>query len=255
MQLPEHEARLIAWQTLVDGTAAPAWAQRHGTRFSADGLQGLCMSSAEAVDPVRGDAPYDDYFAAGLMAQSILIALARTRPQRESYLTVLDDGSRIAPVLAAAGWRHLASEALMLAEPQPDAAAAADADIRLLTAADDVVAWNARDPEPLAWLRRENLADSRQRHYVLAVDGRPASRARSTTIDDRSYLTRVFTDPALRGRGLAARVLRRVLHDDALHGVRFNVLSADLPAVPLYERLGWRVVGRTQVFVRTAVGG
>jgi GNAT superfamily N-acetyltransferase len=245
--LSVHEARLIAWQTMIDGVAAPAWARRYGSRLSRDGLVGLRMTVAEAIDPQYGDAPHDDYFAAGLLAQSILIALARSRPQATSFLTVLDEGNRMDPLFAA-GWRRIAGEALMLATPQLSDAAAADSAIVQLTADADVDHWNAADPEPLAWLRRENLADVQQRHYLLLVDGRPASRVRSTQIDDRAYLTRLFTDPALRSRGFATRLLRRVLHDDARNGVRFSALSADLPAVPLYQRLGWQEVGRTQVF-------
>ena len=241
------DARTIAWQTMIDGVTTTAWARRYGTILSRDGLVGLRLTAAEAIDPQHGAAPCDDYFAAGLMAQSILIALARSRPQAVAFLTVLDDGNRMDPLLAA-GWRRCAAEALMLATPQLDADAAADGAIVRLTPDADVDHWNAADPEPLGWLRRENLADPDQRHYLLLHEGRPAARVRSTTIGDRAYLTRLFTDPALRGRGFATRLLRRALHDDARHGVRFSALSADLPAVPLYQRLGWQEVGRTLVF-------
>lgn len=249
--MSEYTDRRDAWQTMVDGVAAPAWARRYGTRLSRDGLVGLRMTVAEEIDPQSGDAPYDDYFAAGLMAQSILIALARSRPQAASFLVVLDEGNRMDP-LVAAGWRRYATEALMLATPQPDADAAADSAVVQLTADADAGHWNAADPEPLGWLRAENLADPAQRHYLLLHDGRPAARARSIQLGDRAYLTRVFTDPALRGRGLATRLLRRVLHDDALHGVQRSVLSANLAALPLYQRLGYRTVAQTLVFSTAA---
>ncbi|MFJ6050585.1 GNAT family N-acetyltransferase [Streptomyces sp. NPDC092307] len=66
----------------------------------------------------------------------------------------------------------------------------------------------------------------------------------TTPIDGRSELKRLWTDPALRGRGIASSLVRAVLAhaaENAVSAVRLSVWEWRAGAIALYERLGFTV--------------
>ncbi|MFV0402055.1 MAG: GNAT family N-acetyltransferase [Oscillospiraceae bacterium] len=58
------------------------------------------------------------------------------------------------------------------------------------------------------------------------------------------YIQNVYTVPAYRGKGLAVDVLTDLIEDVRQRGVEMLYLSAEVKAVPLYERLGFETVER-----------
>jgi hypothetical protein len=83
-------------------------------------------------------------------------------------------------------------------------------------------------------------------HYLLRVDGVPASVARRSTFDGASYLSSIGTARWARGRGLGTLVTR-VAGADALAGgsewIYLGVFSDNAGAIALYERVGYERVG------------
>jgi ribosomal protein S18 acetylase RimI-like enzyme len=83
-------------------------------------------------------------------------------------------------------------------------------------------------------------------HYLLRVDGTPASVARRSTFDGASYLSSIGTARWARGRGFGSLVTR-VAGADALAGgsewIYLGVFSDNVSAIALYERVGYERVG------------
>jgi GNAT superfamily N-acetyltransferase len=95
----------------------------------------------------------------------------------------------------------------------------------------------------------ERLSDSRylgllveERNAVVAgagvffCDFPPHWRHAEAT---RAYVLNVYTDPEVRGRGLAKRLMRHILEECRKRGVSTIVLHASPQGRPLYESLGF----------------
>jgi GNAT superfamily N-acetyltransferase len=65
--------------------------------------------------------------------------------------------------------------------------------------------------------------------------------------EDDTGVQYVATDPAARRAGHAGAVLRRALGDAAGRGARTSTLTASEQGRPLYERLGYRVIGTVEL--------
>jgi GNAT superfamily N-acetyltransferase len=59
--------------------------------------------------------------------------------------------------------------------------------------------------------------------------------------DRRGYVTNVFVEPELRGRGVARRLMEMATAEGRRRGIQLIVLHASPMGRPLYERMGWRV--------------
>lgn len=75
---------------------------------------------------------------------------------------------------------------------------------------------------------------------------RSGSRYRSS---GDAQLLNIAVDPDMRGRGIATALIReglRVLHGSGVPEVRLEVRPWNSSAVALYQKTGWREVGRTR---------
>ncbi len=83
-------------------------------------------------------------------------------------------------------------------------------------------------------------------HYLVRVDGAPASVARRATFDDASYLSSIGTAGWARGRGLGGLVTRSAVADAVRAGSRLTYLGVfadNSTAIGIYERAGFRQLG------------
>ena len=81
---------------------------------------------------------------------------------------------------------------------------------------------------------------------LLSVDGVPAAIARRASTADGSYLSSIGTRPAFRGRGVGALVTALAVHDAVTSAgplVHLGVEVDNDPAIRLYERLGFSLLG------------
>lgn len=81
---------------------------------------------------------------------------------------------------------------------------------------------------------------------LLSVDGEPAAIARRATTRDGSYLSSIGTRRAFRGRGLGALATVLAVQDAIEAGSDMVHLAVEVdnePALRLYERLGFALVG------------
>jgi predicted GNAT family acetyltransferase len=92
--------------------------------------------------------------------------------------------------------------------------------------------------------------------YVGYVAGRPVAAAELCLAGDVAGLYGVCTLEAERGRGFATALLARLLADTRDAGMRLATLQASAQGRPVYERLGFRPVGRyTEYKPRPGQGG
>lgn len=90
------------------------------------------------------------------------------------------------------------------------------------------------------------LDDPRVVLVLARVEGEPAAVAKATTFGGCTYLSSIGTRPALRGRGLAGLVTRQAVAASAGDGEQLaylGVFSGNVPALRLYERLGFASIG------------
>jgi len=86
--------------------------------------------------------------------------------------------------------------------------------------------------------------EDRYTHFLLRdVDGSALATARLKLLDDAGKAQRVAVARAGRGRGAGAAVMHALEDEARRQGRRRIVLSAQVSAIPFYERLGYVVDG------------
>jgi GNAT superfamily N-acetyltransferase len=86
--------------------------------------------------------------------------------------------------------------------------------------------------------------------YVARHDGRNACCMGIFEHEGDACVQLVGTIPEARGRGLASRLLLRALADARERGCRTTTLQATRAGHPVYTRLGYRDLGRIQMWER-----
>jgi GNAT superfamily N-acetyltransferase len=86
--------------------------------------------------------------------------------------------------------------------------------------------------------------------YVALHDGHPAACLAIWDVDDDAHVQMVGTVPEARGHGLASRLMRRALVDARERGLSVTRLQATAMGYPVYSRLGYRDLGRVQMWER-----
>lgn len=88
--------------------------------------------------------------------------------------------------------------------------------------------------------------ESLSSHFLARVDGVPAGTARWRHTDKGIKLERFAVLPGMRGRGVGQALVKAVLADiDAQPNIKGSLiyLHAQLTAVPLYEKFGFKKYG------------
>ncbi len=113
---------------------------------------------------------------------------------------------------------------------------------------DAVVALEAAsftNPWTRAMLERELEPPTAARVYVLRLPGVPVAAFCSCwVVGNELHINTIAVDPARRRQGLGGALMRRILHDVATEGVHratLEVRPSNLPALRLYERLGFTI--------------
>jgi ribosomal protein S18 acetylase RimI-like enzyme len=159
------------------------------------------------------------------------------------------------PVYQAAGYRCGDIEILM-DRPITQADAARPDDPRIVDKLTETqmgklaVVWNngrtANDYQPI--LPAHNTAPGLVQRFI-EIDGEPAAYGRAMAVGGNALLCDVNTFPNFRRRGLG-RALMESLHSGlARSEVTRVVLTATEMGMPLYEQLGYRILGRDHIYV------
>ena len=84
--------------------------------------------------------------------------------------------------------------------------------------------------------------------YVVLCDGTVAGMGALTALEpDYGEVKRIFLYPAFRGKGLSITLMEQLLSDARRYGyrhVRLDTFPAMLPAIGLYEKLGFYRIPR-----------
>jgi GNAT superfamily N-acetyltransferase len=86
--------------------------------------------------------------------------------------------------------------------------------------------------------------------YVALLDGAPACTLAIHDRDDDAHVTLVGTVEAARGRGLAPALMGQALVDARERGCTTTTLVATRMGHPVYAKLGYRDLGRVQMWER-----
>jgi putative acetyltransferase len=123
-------------------------------------------------------------------------------------------------------------------EPTPEVGA--------LIAELDEVLGAAYEPHQRHGLSIAQLFEPHIRFFVARLDGTAAGCGGVALFDDYAEVKRMYTRPAVRGRGLAKAVLRRI-EDEARatgkHVLRLETGHYQREAVGLYRRAGFKTCG------------
>jgi GNAT superfamily N-acetyltransferase len=166
---------------------------------------------------------------------------ARTYPAGEDYaLWCRDDDARIAAALADSGYVHSETTRPMLrqlaapvAEGPPAGSVLVDADRDRFAEFIEVPAYLLRDVADLCVYASVGFDSGLVVQYL----------------DSDAYVSMVYTAPESRGRGLATAVLAAAMNDAYRRGASTATLQATPMAESMYERNGFRPVGRWQEWV------
>jgi GNAT superfamily N-acetyltransferase len=156
--------------------------------------------------------------------------------------------------LARLGYLQSGCHATLIGEPAPDAAIPDDIELEKITSdglMEDflnayVAAWGipVAAQEEFKANVRPWLGEPGWSLYLARADGRPAATAILFVHAGVGYFADAATDPAFRGRGLHAALLRRRLHDASAAGVDFVCSGADFLSTSHrnMERAGMRLL-------------
>jgi ribosomal protein S18 acetylase RimI-like enzyme len=165
-----------------------------------------------------------------------------------------DDDPALGRELARLGFFPSSSHAALVGEPNPDVSLPGDVAVEPVSSAEQMEAFLAA--YVLGWGIPERAADQFRRNvrpwldqpgwslYLARVGGRPAAAATLFTHNGIGYFADCATDPAFRGRGLHAALLRRRLLDASVAGVDFVCSGADFLSTSHrnMERAGMRLL-------------
>lgn len=118
-------------------------------------------------------------------------------------------------------------------------------DIREVAAIND----RAYGHGPGAWAAALTRPPSIPIHWAVAVaGGEPIAGAAVIDVGDDALVTAVGTVPEHKGRGLAGHLVHSLLREAESRGARTGSLQASKAGAPIYERLGFRDVGWTDLW-------
>ncbi len=191
---------------------------------------------------------HDEALAQGCAPQDVLAALQARRPEKEHYITVLDDAPGLRASYEQAGYVCTVTEFLMVLDLTHLPAEAHPHHVEIARLG-DIERLNTADPEPRTWVWPQTIAHPGVRHYFIWQDDRVAARAFSWRCDtNTSYVSHLFTDPQHRRRGLGRALMLQLLRDCAAQGDRWSVLVSSEEGYPLYRRLAYETLGRILIF-------
>lgn len=107
------------------------------------------------------------------------------------------------------------------------------------------------NPWPLEALRHELVRNPFCRAFVAEEGGVVAGYAYLWVIFEQGHLINIAVAPPFRGRGLGEALLERVLREAVGQGARavhLEVREQNAPAIALYRKHGFEVLGRVEKY-------
>jgi ribosomal protein S18 acetylase RimI-like enzyme len=112
--------------------------------------------------------------------------------------------------------------------------------------ADEVARVKGRKLPPIETLQGD---DAKVRVYAAVPSDGPSGWVMSIRATrTENWVSDLYVLPEYRRRGLGEQLLRRMLIDDALLGVKHSVLLSSSDGEGLYRRLGYEQIGLMQIF-------
>ncbi len=112
---------------------------------------------------------------------------------------------------------------------------------------------------------REQMKSNRFAGIIVDLDGEPVASGCVWVMQvqprpnwqgtDAAYLLSMFTEPAHRGRGHGARIVREAIRYANARGIHVMLLHASQFGEPIYTRLGFERTTEMRLFLRSAKRG
>lgn len=96
---------------------------------------------------------------------------------------------------------------------------------------------------------RESLSNENSHFYLALADGETAGYIGVQIFSGEGYVTNVGVLPEFRRRGIAKALIKRALENE-MEFLTLEVRESNLPAIGLYEKLGFERVGVRPRFYR-----
>ncbi|WP_110513588.1 GNAT family N-acetyltransferase [Herpetosiphon llansteffanensis] len=179
----------------------------------------------------------------------VLATLAAYQPSADHRITLIDRPASEHAAYHAAGYRHSATEVLLIRSLNDVPATDLRYAVAQATTSADMEWLNSHDPAKRAWITATRLHEPRLRHSFIRLDQQVVARVRVCQVDSaHSYVTNLYTAPDYRRRGIAQSLMIASLQQAAAHGERWSVLIASEAGLPLYQKLGYQQQATLTVF-------
>jgi GNAT superfamily N-acetyltransferase len=200
-----------------------------------------------------GDRRNSEYVVQGLPPSKGVAALKKAAFAKGGVAVVCDPGEDLDEV------RDVYKEAgLRLVRREP------------FFAADPTKAPRYKSPVPIVRVRTEEQADQVKRamrtrqilpehldredtiRLYAAINGRSVvGIVKSIPVEDCAWVSNLFVDKSMRGKGIGRALMSTMLQDDAKHGIEHSVLLASTAGSRLYPHVGYERIGTLVLFVPT----
>lgn len=183
----------------------------------------------------------DNFFVWGPPAGEVIDRIWRYGPSENHLIYVLVDRPRLVSEYMVAGCNVMTPGNFLMFHPLQELIGQSpppEYQIHRASSAGETLLLNMIDGADLVSL--DDVLNPDLQHYYATHEGQPVASARSGWIDfNLSWVSHVYTDPAHRGRGLAAALMNMIMVDSQAETDNLSFLLATEPAHDLYLRLGY----------------
>ena len=95
----------------------------------------------------------------------------------------------------------------------------------------------------------ESLQNKNTHFYLALADGETAGYMGVQIFSGEGYVTNIATLPRFRRRGVASALMQRTMENE-MEFLTLEVRESNTPAISLYQRLGFKEVGKRPRFYR-----
>jgi GNAT superfamily N-acetyltransferase len=226
-----------AYEALIDSHLLTATQWESGQRLELDLL--TCIHYEYEWD--GGSHSADNFFVWGPPAEEVLGCIRRYGPAEKHLIYVLVDRPRLVNEYMVAGCNVMTPGNFLMGHTLEHIAgqlSTPEYRIHKASSAGETVLLNSIDGADL--VRLEDVLSQDLQYYYATDAGQPVATARYGWIESYlSWVSHVYTDPAHRGRGLAALMMNRIMIDSKAEDSNLSFLLATEPAHGLYLRLGY----------------
>jgi GNAT superfamily N-acetyltransferase len=159
-----------------------------------------------------------------------------------------EDLGRVRDAYKSFGLRFARSEPMFIADPAD--APIYKAPLPVVRVDSSELAERVKRAARTRQILPEHMGREDTLRLYAAINGRSAvGWVKSIPVDDCAWVSNLYVDKAMRGKGIGRALMSTMLQDDAAHGVRHSVLLASGAGSRLYPHVGYERIGTLMMFI------